>query len=177
RPVTETGFLEQQHIDEMYGMHMWPSLPVGDVELRPGAIMAASDRFHIEVHGLAAHVAEPHVGVDAILIGSEIDCALVQKLRREVNLFDSVSIAVGSFQSFGRYTVVGDHVALDGTVRTIREETRRYLHKRIQEIPQQIAASYGGQAQVTIQMGYGVLNNSPELFRRFSEHAIQLLGR
>ena len=177
RPVTETGFLEQQHIDEMYGMHMWPSLPVGDVELRPGAIMAASDRFHIEVHGLAAHVAEPHLGVDAILIGSEIDCALVQKLRREVNPFDSVSIAVGSFQSFGRYNVVCDHVALDGTVRTIREETRRYLHKRIQEIPQQIAASYGGQAQVTIQMGYGVLNNSPELFRRFSEHAIQLLGR
>ena len=88
RPVTEAGFLTDQHIDEMYGLHMWPSLPVGDIELRPGPIMAASDRFRIEVLGTAAHAAEPHLGVDAIVIGSEIDCALVQKLRREVNPFE-----------------------------------------------------------------------------------------
>ena len=75
RPVTEAGFLTDQHIDEMYGLHMWPSLPVGDIELRPGPIMAASDRFRIEVLGTAAHAAEPHLGVDAIVIGSEIDCA------------------------------------------------------------------------------------------------------
>ena len=175
-PVTETGFLTREHIDEMYGLHLWPSLPVGDIELRPGAIMAASDRFHIEVHGRAAHVAEPHLGVDAIVVASEIDCALVQKLRREVNPFDSVSIAIGSFQSFGRYNVVCDHVAMDGTVRTIHEDTRRYLHQRIRELPQQIAASYGGRAEVTLQVGYGVLNNDPELFLRFAHHAAQLLG-
>ena len=177
RPVTEAGFLTDQHIDEMYGLHMWPSLPVGDIELRPGPIMAASDRFRIEVLGTAAHAAEPHLGVDAIVIGSEIDCALVQKLRREVNPFEPVSVSIGSFQTFGRYNVVCDRAVLDGTVRTTSEESRNYLHRRIREIPQQIASLYGGQAKVDIQAGYGVLRNSPELFQRFSTHASRLLGQ
>ena len=176
RPVVEAGFLTKQGIDEMYGLHLWPSLPVGDIALRPGAIMAASDRFDIEVLGTASHAAEPHLGVDAILVGAEIDCVLVQKLRREVNPFEPVSIAIGSFQSFGRYNVVCDRVMLQGTVRTTSEETRNYLHRRIQELPGQIAAAYGGTASVDLQTGYGVLNNSPELFERFTRQARKLLG-
>lgn len=176
RPVVEAGFLTDQGIDEMYGLHLWPSLPVGDIALRPGPIMAASDRFEIEVLGTTAHAAEPHLGVDAILMAAEIDCALVQKLRREVNPFDAVSIAIGSFQSFGRYNVVCDRVILQGTVRTTNEETRNYLHRRIKEIPAGIATSYGGKANVALQTGYGVLNNSPELFQRFTKQAKQLLG-
>ncbi len=176
RPVVEAGFLAGQGIDEMYGLHVWPSLPVGEIEVRPGPIMAASDRFRIEVRGTAAHAAEPHLGVDAIAIGSEIDCALVQKLRREVDPFEAVSISIGSFQSAGRYNVVCDRVLLEGTVRTTKEETRAYLHRRIQEIPAQIASSYRGEAVVTLHAGYGVLNNAPELFRRFTACAQQLLG-
>lgn len=176
QPVVDAGFLTEQNIDEMYGLHLWPSLPVGDIALRPGPIMAASDRFEIEISGTTAHAAEPHLGVDAIVIGAEIDCALVQKLRREVNPFEPVSVSIGSFQSFGRYNVVCDRVILQGTVRTTSEQTRDHLHRRIREIPQQIAASYGGTAHVNLHKGYGVLNNSPELFRRFSRHAKQVLG-
>ena len=176
RPVVEAGFLTDQAIDEIYGLHMWPSLPVGDIELCPGAIMAASDRFRIEVTGTTAHAAEPHLGVDAILMGSEIACALVQKLRREINPFEAVSISIGSFQTTGRYNVVCVRAVLEGTVRTTTEETRAYLHRRIQEIPAQIAASYGGTAKVDLCAGYGVLNNSPQLFQRFTACAQQLLG-
>ena len=60
---------------------------------------------------------------------------------------------------------------------TTSEESRNYLHRRIREIPQQIASLYGGQAKVDIQAGYGVLRNSPELFQRFSTHAARLLGQ
>lgn len=176
QPVIDTGFLTQQKIDEIYGLHLWPSLPVGDIALRPGPIMAASDRFEIEISGTTAHAAEPHLGVDAIVMGAEIDCALVQKLRREVNPFEPVSISIGSFQSFGRYNVVCDRVVLQGTVRTTSEETRDYLHRRIREIPERIAAAYGGTARVDLHKGYGVLNNSPELFQRFAERAKQVLG-
>lgn len=176
RPVVDAGFLTQQGIDEMYGLHLWPSLPVGDIALRPGPIMAASDRFEIEISGTTAHAAEPHLGVDAIVMGSEIDCALVQKLRREINPFEPVSISIGSFQSFGRYNVVCDRVVLQGTVRTTSEETRDYLHRRIREIPEHIAVSYGGSAQVSLKKGYGVLCNSPELFHKFVGQANRILG-
>ena len=176
RPVVEAGFLTDQGIDEMYGLHMWPSLPVGDIALRPGPIMAASDRFQIEVRGAAAHAAEPHLGVDAIAIASEIVCALTQKLRREVDPFAPISVSIGSFQTFGRYNVVCGRAVLEGTVRTTDEETRTYLHRRIQEISAQTAALYRGSAQAVIHKGYGILNNSPELFRRFAGHAQSLLG-
>ena len=142
-----------------------------------GGHRAAARPHYGEVLGTAAHAAEPHLGVDAIVIGSEIDCALVQKLRREVNPFEPVSVSIGSFQTFGRYNVVCDRAVLDGTVRTTSEESRNYLHRRIREIPQQIASLYGGQAKVDIQAGYGVLRNSPELFQRFSTHAARLLGQ
>ena len=176
QPVVEAGFLKDQKINEMYGLHLWPSLDVGDIALRPGPIMAASDRFEIEILGTTAHAAEPHLGVDAIIMGAEIDCALVQKLRREVNPFEPVSVSIGSFQSFGRYNVVCDRVVLQGTVRTTSEQTREYLHRRIREIPGQIAASYGGSARVELQKGYGVLYNSAELFHHFTQYAKQALG-
>lgn len=177
RPVAQAGFLQAQHIQEIYGLHMWPSLPVGEIALRSGPIMAASDRFHIEVMGVSAHAAEPHLGVDAIAIGAEINCALTQRLRRELNPFDAASISIGSFQTVGRYNVVCDRAKLDGTVRTTSEEVRDYLRRRIQEIPPHIAAGYGGEAKVEFQTGYGVLNNTPELFQRFSAYAAGKLGR
>ncbi|MCI8870116.1 MAG: amidohydrolase [Lawsonibacter sp.] len=176
RPVAEAGFLKEQGIDEMYGLHMWPSLPVGDIELRPGPIMAASDRFQIEVLGAAAHAAEPHLGVDAIAIASELHCALTQKLRREVDPFTPISVSIGAFQSFGRYNVVCGRVLLEGTVRTTDEATRAYLHRRIQEISRQTAALYRGRAEAVIHKGYGIVQNSPELFRRFAGYAQSLLG-
>lgn len=177
RPVVEAGFLKDQHIDEMYGLHMWPSLKAGDIEVCPGPIMAASDRFTIEVHGKSSHAAEPHRGVDSITIASEIHCALVQKLCREIDPFDPVAISIGSFQSTGRYNVVCDHVVLEGTVRTTTEDTRKYLHRRIKEIPVHIAAAYGGSADVSIHTGYGVLNNAPQLVPPFVEQAVKVLGR
>lgn len=97
RPIVESGFLEAQRIDALYGLHNWPSLPVGEIGVKPGAIMAASDRFHIEIIGRTAHAAEPHLGVDAIMIASKIDCALVQDLRHEVDPFDPISVSIGAF--------------------------------------------------------------------------------
>lgn len=174
--VIETGVLQQNHVSEIYGLHMWPSLPVGDIELKPGAIMAASDRFRIEVQGKAAHAAEPHLGVDAISIAAQIDCALVHDLRREVDPFDPVSISIGSFQSNGRYNVICDNAVLEGTLRTTAEETRRRLHTRICEIAQGIAQVKGGRAQVKIDRGYSVVVNDASLFTKFSGFAAQHLG-
>ena len=176
RPVTEAGFLTDEHRRDVRSAY---------VALSAGGGHRAAARPHYGGLRPLPHRGAGHCrpcggappGVDAIVIGSEIDCALVQKLRREVNPFEPVSVSIGSFQTFGRYNVVCDRAVLDGTVRTTSEESRNYLHRRIREIPQQIASLYGGQAKVDIQAGYGVLRNSPELFQRFSTHAARLLGQ
>lgn len=176
RPIVESGFLEAQRIDALYGLHNWPSLPVGEIGVKPGAIMAASDRFHIEIIGRTAHAAEPHLGVDAIMIASKIDCALVQDLRHEVDPFDPISVSIGAFSTEGRYNIVCEHAALDGTVRSTHEGTREYLHRRIREIAEGIARTYGGEAKVEITKGYGVVDNDPRLYEAFAECAKRVIG-
>lgn len=176
RPIVESGFLEEQRIDALYGLHNWPSLPVGEIGVKPGAIMAASDRFHIEIVGRTAHAAEPHLGVDAIMIASKVDCALVQDLRHEVDPFDPISVSIGAFSTEGRYNIVCERAVLDGTVRSTHEGTREYLHRRIREITEGIARTYGGEAKVEITKGYGVVDNDPRLYESFVECAKRVIG-
>lgn len=104
--VIKTGFLQKLNIAEMYGLHVWPSLPVGTIALRPGPLMGASDHFRIEVHGRKSHAAEPHNGVDAILIAAQIYTALVHRLRREISPFTGSLVSIGTFRSEGRYNVI-----------------------------------------------------------------------
>lgn len=124
KPVLETGFLKNLNIAEMYGMHVWPSLPVGTVALRAGTLMGASDHFRIEIRGKKSHAAEPHRGVDAISIATQVYMALVYRLKREVPPFAGSLISIGSFNSAGRYNVICDHVMLEGTIAplTLRAE-------------------------------------------------------
>ena len=175
RPIVESGFLEEQKINALYGLHNWPSLPVGEIGVKPGAIMAASDRFHIEIIGRTAHAAEPHLGVDAIMIASKIDCALVQDLRHEVDPFDPISVSIGAFSTEGRYNIVCERAVLDGTVRSTHEGTREYLHRRIREIAVGIARTYNGEAKVEITKGYGVVDNDPHLYESFVKCAKRVI--
>lgn len=175
-PVVETGFLEDQHIEAMYGLHLWPSLPVGVVEVKSGPIMAASDKIMIEVIGKTSHAAEPNLGVDAIMVAAKIESALVCDLKREVDPFEPACISIGSFISEGRYNVVSGRVKLEGTMRTTTEATRAYLKKRIPELVSGIAASYRAKAEVTICEGYGVVNNEKSLTDSFVTSARKTLG-
>lgn len=174
--VIRTGILQNHNVSEIYGLHMWPSLPVGEIQLKPGPIMAASDKFRVQVKGRTAHAAEPHLGVDAISIAAQIDCALVQELRREIDPFDPVSISIGSFQTSGRYNIICDNAILEGTLRTTNENTRTKLHRRIVEMAQQIAKTQGGNAQVVIDRGYNTVINDEFLFEKFTTFAEQKLG-
>ena len=176
KPVIATGLLDHMHIQEVYGLHLWPSLPLGEIALRPGPIMAASDRFTIKIFGRASHAAEPHLGVDAIFVGTEIYCALVHRLRREIDPFSVAVVSIGSFHSSGRYNVVCGEATLEGTIRTTEEPVRRFVHQRIRDMAQSIAASYGAQIQMDIGEGYAVLQNDRQLFSRFAQYAAGVLG-
>lgn len=175
-PVIETGFLQKLNIAEMYGLHVWPSLPVGTVALRPGPLMGASDHFRIEVHGRKSHAAEPHNGVDAILIAAQIYTALVHKLRRELPPFAGSLVSIGTFRSEGRYNVICGHVTLEGTLRSIAAASREHARKRIPELASAIAQMERGSAEVFLDSGYGIVENNKRLYEQFSAYAASLLG-
>jgi amidohydrolase len=175
-PIIETGFLRGNNICEMYGLHVWPSYPVGEIALKTGALMGSSDRFVVEIHGKKSHAAEPHNGVDSISIASEIINALVHKIRRELNPFDVFLISIGSISSNGRYNIICDNVKLEGTIRTVSEPVRDFVHKRICALSESIAASYCGRADVEIHRGYDVVQNDFKLTESFVNFARMSLG-
>jgi amidohydrolase len=176
KPVIETGFLKNLKISEMYGMHVWPSLPVGTIALRAGTLMGASDHFRIEIGGKKSHAAEPHRGVDAISIAAQVYTALVHRLRREVSPFSGSLVSIGGFNSTGRYNVICDHVTLEGTLRSTDAQSRDHVRARIPEIVRHIAEAERGSAEVFLDSGFGIVDNDKGLFESFSSFAAERLG-
>lgn len=174
--VLDQKVFKELNVCEMYGLHIWPSLKIGEIALKSGPLMGASDKFCMTIKGKKAHAAEPHKGVDAISISLDIINAIEHKLRREIDPFDVSLISIGSIKSTGRYNVICDNIEVEGTIRTTKEETRLFIHRRIKELAEGIASSYNGEAVVNITNGYSVVNNDEILTERFIKKASHILG-
>lgn len=177
KPVINTGIFKKYNIEEFYGLHVWPKYKVGEIALKQGALMGSSDKLTINIKGKTAHAAEPHKGVDAISIGTEILNGIEHKLRREIDPFDVALVSIGEFNSTGRYNIVCDNVKIGGTIRTINDNTREFVHKRIEEISKNTADAYNGEVEVIIDKGYSVVNNNKDLTGDFIEFTSKYLGK
>lgn len=176
KAVLQQGIFEKYRVSEFYGLHMWPSLAVGDIAVKSGALMGSSDKMQIKVLGKNAHAAEPQKGVDAISIATELLNAVEHKIRREISPFETVLISVGSLKTTGRYNIICDEVLIEGTIRSLKPEVRTFVHQRIRELATNIASAYRGKAEVTIENGYGTVVNDKELTEKFVYGAKKMLG-
>ena len=160
-PLLRHGIFRSPRVDFVVGQHVSPELPVGAIGWRKGPIYAAADRFEIRVVGRGAHAAYPHLGRDPILIASEIVLglqALVSRLRDPV---DPVVVSVGLIQGGTRHNILPDEVRLEGTVRTLRRETRDRTEQRLRTRVGHLAESLGARAEVKYIRGYPATVNSP----------------
>lgn len=176
KAVIGQGLFEQFGVEEFYGLHMWPELKVGEIAVKPGPIMASSDKLLIRVTGKKAHAAEPQKGVDAISIAAEIINAVEHKIRREISPFETVLISIGSIRTSGRYNIICDQVLIEGTIRSMNPDIRQFVHKRIKELAGNIAAAYRGTTGVTIEDGYAVVDNNRRITEKFINAAGRILG-
>lgn len=177
KAVIARGIFEKYGVTEFYGLHMWPELRVGEIAVKPGPIMASSDKLLIQVTGKKAHAAEPQKGVDAISIAAEIISAVEHKIRREISPFETVLISIGSIKTSGRYNIICDEVLIEGTIRSLNPEIRSFIHKRIEELAHNIATAYRGTTTVTIEDGYALVNNDTRLTAKFRAAAETILGK
>lgn len=177
KAVIAQGIFETFGVKEFYGMHVWPELKVGEVAVKPGAVMASSDKLMIRVTGKKAHAAEPQKGVDAISIAAEIINAVEHKIRREISPFETVLVSIGSIKTTGRYNIICDEVLIEGTIRSLDPEIRKFVHRRIEELADQIATAYRGFSEVIIENGYAVVHNDKVLTEKFLKTAGNILGK
>lgn len=163
KAMIEDGLFQKWHMDEVYGIHNAPGVPVGVFATRPGALQASSDEFKITVKGVGGHAAEPHRAVDTTLVAAQIIVALHSLVSRNVNPLRSVVLTVGTLSTDSSASnVIPDTAVMEGTVRTLDPEYRAIMEARVRETATHTALAFGASAAVDWTPGYPVTVNDPE---------------
>lgn len=161
KAMCDDGLMERWGIQEVYGLHNMPGLPVGSFATRPGPLLASADEFGIVVTGKGGHAAAPHEAVDTTLVAAQIVVALQSIVSRSVNPIHRVVLTVGTFESDSNASnVIAHRVRMKGTVRTLDPEGRGLAEMRIRQIAEHTAQAYGAEAEVTWDEGYPVTINT-----------------
>ncbi len=132
KSMIENGCLEG--VDVIFGTHLWAGEPAGKIQYRTGPIMAAADRFEIEIQGKGGHGAQPHKTKDAIVTAAQLVLNLQQIVSRKVNPIESAVVSIGSFTAQNAFNVIADKAVLIGTVRTFNEECRTFIEEEMERI-------------------------------------------
>lgn len=153
--MVEDKLMERFGIQEVYGLHNMPNLPIGEFAIRPGPFMACADEFDITIHGQGGHAAMPHVCVDAVVVASHVVLALQSIVSRGVRPTDPLVISVTTLEvEGGAYNVIPQTVHMRGTLRAFDEGVRLQSRQRIIDIASQTAAVFGGSAEIDYRDGY-----------------------
>src|SRR5580704_8179661 len=159
KAMVQDGLMERFRIEEVYGMHNYPGLAVGQFALRAGPLMAAADRLTIEIEGRGGHAARPHASIDTVLVGAQIINQIQSIVARNVDPLKAAVISICVFQAGTTDNVIPQTAHLRGTARALAPDVRDLLEKRLHEVVEGTARLYGAKAKLTYRRGYPVLRN------------------
>ena len=162
KAMLDDGLMERFGVQQVFGMHNWPTLPVGDFAIRKGPFLAAADRFAITIEGRGGHAAWPHLGSDPIVAGAQIVSALQTIVARNVDPLDSCVVSVTRFDAGTTFNVIPQTAHLLGTTRTLLSKTRDFAERRVTEIAKGVGLALGVQIEVQYVRGYPPTCNHAE---------------
>ncbi|SHE58053.1 hippurate hydrolase [Loktanella atrilutea] len=145
------GIFDTFDIAEVYALHNAPGTPVGQFYTTPGPIMAAVDEFTIHINGRGGHGATPHATVDPISAAVAMVQAIQTIVSRNHRALDDLVVSVTQIHAGTVFNVIPDSAMINGTVRTFDPAVQAMVIRRLEEIVQGHAASFG----VTATLDYG----------------------
>ncbi len=163
--MMEDGLFRDFPMDEIYGLHNWPWLPLGRVEMRAGPLLANVDTFEIVITGKGGHAAYPQGTIDPAVVGAYLITALQTIVSRSNAPTDPLVVSVTNFHAgTGAFNVIGDTATLTGTVRSFSPENRDMARKKIHEICAGVAATFGATIDIPVyEFGTdATINTAPE---------------
>ena len=163
-------------VSEIYGLHVWPELPVGVVGLRPGNLMAASDRFYVHIKGKSTHAAQPHNGTDALVMAAHFIIDVQTLVSREMDPMENVVCTIGLMKAGTRYNVGVEDAYLEGTVRTYTPALRDKMERRLGEILKGLDVMFGTKSELNYVRGHSATINTPEKIRFLQKIGKSYLG-
>ncbi len=160
--MIEDGLFDRVAIDEVYGMHNWPGMPVGSFGIRAGGIMAATDRFYIDIEGQGGHAARPQQTIDPIIVAAQLVTALQTIVSRNLDPLESAVLSVTMIEAGEADNVISRTAKITGTVRTLDGDVQDFIESKLAEFVPQFAQSFGASASIRYARGYPVTVNAPE---------------
>ena len=176
RKMMEDGLFDRFPCDAIFAMHNMPGFRPGQLLLREGPTMASSGNILVHIEGEGGHGAMPHLGADPVVAGAAIVMALQTIVSRNVAPLQMAVITVGSFQAGVANNVIPQNAMLKLSVRALDRSVYELLRKRIVEVVELQAKSYGVTARVDFLPGYPVLVNTPAETQVAREVALALVG-
>ena len=177
RAMVQDGLMDRFRIEEVYGMHNYPGLPLGEFALRPGPLMAAADRITIEIEGRGGHAARPHVCVDTVLVGAQIINQIQSIVSRNVDPLHAAVVSICVFQAGSTDNVIPQTAHLRGTARSLTPEVRDLLERRLHEVVTGTAQLYGATAKLTYKRDYPVTRNHERQAAFAASVAAEVVGK
>jgi hippurate hydrolase len=157
--MIKDGLMDRFSIDQVYGMHNGPGLPIGAFATRPGPIMAATEHITIRIEGLGGHAARPHKCIDSVMVGAQLVTALQSIVSRSVDPLDAAVISICAFHAGNAHNVIPQTAELKGTARSLRAEVRDLLEKRVREVVAGVAQITGAKIDLDYERSYPVVVN------------------
>jgi amidohydrolase len=175
--MVEEGVLKYPDVDAIFGLHISSQTPIGHINYRPGGIMAASNRFSIDVKGVQTHGARPWGGVDPIVASAQIINNLQTIVSRQTELTkEAAVVTVGIMRAGVRNNIIPEEAYLEGTIRTLDTEMQEKLFEQMHRTVEYTAKSFGAEAELTIYDGYPVTYNDPDLTAKMAPTLERVAG-
>ncbi len=175
RWMVEAGAVDG--LSGLYGVHVFPSIAVGSIGVRRGALTAAAAELEVEVLGEAGHGARPHQSVDAIWIAARLISGLQEAISRRLDALHPVVLSFGRIEGGRAFNVIADRVRLLGTLRCLDTDLYRELPAWVESTAQDICRAYGGEARVQFRLIAPPVQNDPQLTALLEQVALEQLGQ
>jgi hippurate hydrolase len=159
RRMIEDGLFERFPMDAVYGLHNWPGMAAGTFGVVAGPMMASSNEFRVVVKGKGAHAAQPHRGVDPVMVAVQIAQSWQTIISREKNPLDTAVLSITQIHAGSATNVIPDEAVMIGTVRTFTTGVLDLVQRRMEEIAQGVAGAFNAGVDFSFKRNYPPLVN------------------
>ncbi len=176
QPMIAAGVMENPTVDYCLGCHLWAERPEGYIGVRPGAFMAAMDRFDIKITGKGGHGAQPHLCVDALEVGTQVVAALQRIVSRHIDPIEPAVVTVASFHAGTAFNITPAEAVMSGTTRTFNKEIWSSWRDRIDRVVRGVCESMGAGYELNFSWGYPPTVNDASMADVVRRCAVQVVG-
>jgi len=163
KPMLESGVLDHPQVDGIIGLHLWNNLPLGQIGVRSGPLMAAVEMFCCRIIGKGGHGAMPHQTVDAVVVSAQVVSALQTIVARNVDPLESAVVTVGKLQAGTAQNVIASTAQLAGTVRYFNPKYVGFFRVRIEQVIAGVCQSHGAEFELDYLDYYPALVNESRM--------------